>query len=217
MTQLLQIGPGAHVLEVGTGSGYQTAVLAELAAQVSTIEIVEPLAADARAGPGRPRLRQHRVPLGDGAAGWPEQAPFDGIIVTAAAREIPRRAGRSAAARRSPGDPGRPRPAGPGAPAGREGRRRAGPRAAAVLGRVRAADAAHAPSAPERPEAAPLDGGPQGRYILAMTMIQLCRRQARISRPGLDSRSGPARASCPAHMDCRHVNDLPGGVRPTTG
>ena len=89
MTQLLQIGPGAHVLEVGTGSGYQTAVLAELAAKVSTIEIVEPLAADAKQVLADLGYDNIAFRCGDGAAGWPEQAPFDGIIVTAAAREIP--------------------------------------------------------------------------------------------------------------------------------
>jgi protein-L-isoaspartate(D-aspartate) O-methyltransferase len=89
MTQLLQIGPGAHVLEVGTGSGYQTAVLAELAAQVSTIEIVEPLAAGAREILAELGYDNVAFRCGDGAAGWPERAPFDAIIVTAAAREIP--------------------------------------------------------------------------------------------------------------------------------
>jgi protein-L-isoaspartate(D-aspartate) O-methyltransferase len=89
MTQLLRIGPGDHVLEVGTGSGYQTAILAELAAQVSTIEIVAPLAAGAKqilAELGYANIAFH---CGDGAAGWPERAPFDGIMVTAAARDIP--------------------------------------------------------------------------------------------------------------------------------
>jgi protein-L-isoaspartate(D-aspartate) O-methyltransferase len=89
MTQLLQIAPGAHVLEVGTGSGYQTAVLAELAAQVSTIEIVEPLAAGAREILAELGYDNVAFRCGDGAAGWPERAPFDAIIVTAAAREIP--------------------------------------------------------------------------------------------------------------------------------
>jgi protein-L-isoaspartate(D-aspartate) O-methyltransferase len=89
MTQLLQIGPGAHVLEVGTGSGYQTAVLAELAEQVSTIEIVEPLAEGARQILAELGYDNIAFRCGDGAAGWPERAPFDGIIVTAAAREIP--------------------------------------------------------------------------------------------------------------------------------
>jgi protein-L-isoaspartate(D-aspartate) O-methyltransferase len=89
MTQLLQIGPGADVLEVGTGSGYQTAVLAELAEQVSTIEIVEPLAEGARQILAELGYDNIAFRCGDGAAGWPERAPFDGIIVTAAAREIP--------------------------------------------------------------------------------------------------------------------------------
>jgi protein-L-isoaspartate(D-aspartate) O-methyltransferase len=89
MTQLLQIGPDARVLEVGTGSGYQTAVLAELAARVSTIEIVEPLAAGAKKILGELGYDNVAFRCGDGAAGWSEHAPFDGIIVTAAAREIP--------------------------------------------------------------------------------------------------------------------------------
>jgi protein-L-isoaspartate(D-aspartate) O-methyltransferase len=89
MSQLLHIGPGAHVLEVGTGSGYQTAVLAELADQVSTIEIVEPLAASAKEILAELGYDNIAFRCGDGAAGWPEQAPFDGILVTAAAREIP--------------------------------------------------------------------------------------------------------------------------------
>jgi protein-L-isoaspartate(D-aspartate) O-methyltransferase len=89
MTQLLQIGPSAHVLEVGTGSGYQTAVLAELASQVSTIEIVEPLAAGAKQVLADLGYENIAFRCGDGAAGWPEQGPFDGIIVTAAARQIP--------------------------------------------------------------------------------------------------------------------------------
>jgi protein-L-isoaspartate(D-aspartate) O-methyltransferase len=89
MTQLLHIEPGDHVLEIGTGSGYQTAILAELAAQVSTVEIVAPLAAGAKqilAELGYDNIAFRR---GDGTAGWPERAPFDGIIVTAAARDIP--------------------------------------------------------------------------------------------------------------------------------
>jgi protein-L-isoaspartate(D-aspartate) O-methyltransferase len=89
MTQLLQIGPSAHVLEVGTGSGYQTAVLAELASQVSTIEIVEPLAAGAKHVLADLGYENIAFRCGDGTAGWPEQGPFDGIIVTAAARQIP--------------------------------------------------------------------------------------------------------------------------------
>jgi len=89
MTQLLHLEPDARVLEVGTGSGYQAAILAELAAEVCTIEIVAPLAAHARKileGLGYDNIAFR---CGDGAAGWPEQAPFDGIIVTAAAPEVP--------------------------------------------------------------------------------------------------------------------------------
>ena len=89
MTHLLRLQPEARVLEVGTGSGYQTAILAELAKEVVTIEVVEPLAAEAE-----PKLRalgyDHvEFRTGDGAAGCPERAPFDGIMVTAAARTIP--------------------------------------------------------------------------------------------------------------------------------
>ena len=89
MTQLLHIGPAARVLEVGTGSGYQTAVLAELAAEVCTIEIVKPLAAGAKTILAELGYDNIAFRCGDGAAGWPERAPFDGIIVTAAARAIP--------------------------------------------------------------------------------------------------------------------------------
>jgi protein-L-isoaspartate(D-aspartate) O-methyltransferase len=89
MTQLLHLEPGDRVLEIGTGSGYQAAILAELAAQVCTIEIVAPLAERARdllTG-----LGYHNIAFrcGDGGAGWPEQAPFDAIIVTAAAPDVP--------------------------------------------------------------------------------------------------------------------------------
>ncbi len=89
MTQLLHIEPDDHILEVGTGSGYQAAVLAELASQVSTIEVIEPLAEHARNVLGELGYDNIAFRCGDGAAGWPERAPFDGIIVTAAAREIP--------------------------------------------------------------------------------------------------------------------------------
>jgi protein-L-isoaspartate(D-aspartate) O-methyltransferase len=89
MTQLLRLGPEARVLEVGTGSGYQTAILAELAKEVVTIEVVETLAPVAR-----PRLealgyRNVECRVGDGGAGCPERAPFDGIMVTAAGPSIP--------------------------------------------------------------------------------------------------------------------------------
>lgn len=83
MTELLGVGPDSVVLEVGTGSGYQAAVLGEIVRAVYTIEIVEPLAREAEV-----RLRELGytnilVRAGDGYAGWPEAAPFDGIIVTA--------------------------------------------------------------------------------------------------------------------------------------
>lgn len=85
MTEALNLRGGEKVLEVGTGSGYQTAVLAEIAGTVFTVEIVEKLARRARAvldglGYGNVSYR-----VGDGAAGWPEEAPFDAIMVTAAA------------------------------------------------------------------------------------------------------------------------------------
>jgi protein-L-isoaspartate(D-aspartate) O-methyltransferase len=89
MSDLLDLAPGHSVLEVGTGSGYQAAVLAELAGQVCSIETIPALAgraADvlAEQGYGTIALR-----VGDGALGWPERAPFDAIIVTAAARAVP--------------------------------------------------------------------------------------------------------------------------------
>jgi protein-L-isoaspartate(D-aspartate) O-methyltransferase len=85
MTDLAAIAPADRVLEIGTGCGYQAAVLAELAARVFTVEVVPELARQAAArlrdlGYGNIELR-----TGDGALGWPEQAPFDAIIVTAAA------------------------------------------------------------------------------------------------------------------------------------
>lgn len=89
MTDLLALLPGGRVLEVGTGSGYQAAVLAELGVEVYTIEIVEPLGVRARALLERLGYTNVHLRIGDGFAGWPEAAPFDAIIVTAAAPEIP--------------------------------------------------------------------------------------------------------------------------------
>ena len=89
MTELLAPRAGHKVLEVGTGSGYQAAVLAELVAQVYTIEIVPPLAQQARetlAGLGYDNVT---VRTGDGYVGWPEEAPFDRILVTAAPDHVP--------------------------------------------------------------------------------------------------------------------------------
>ncbi len=89
MTEALRLRGGEKVLEVGTGSGYQAAVLAEIAAQVYTIEIVAPLAERARQDLARLGYTNVHVRAGDGYAGWPEAAPFDAIIVTAAAPKIP--------------------------------------------------------------------------------------------------------------------------------
>ena len=90
MTQvLLDGGRLKKVLEVGTGSGYQAAILAEIVKQVYTIEIVEALGRRAQARLQALGYRNIEVRIGDGYAGWPERAPFDGIIVTAAAPAIP--------------------------------------------------------------------------------------------------------------------------------
>ena len=89
MTHLLQVEAGSPVLEVGTGSGYQAAVLAELETRVHTIEIVEPLAEAATRRLARLGYGDVRTRLGDGYYGWPEGAPFDAIIVTAAAAHVP--------------------------------------------------------------------------------------------------------------------------------
>jgi protein-L-isoaspartate(D-aspartate) O-methyltransferase len=89
MTDLLECGRDAKVLEVGTGSGYQAAVLAELVGHVYTIEIVPELGESARRILERLDYRNVTVRVGDGYLGWPEEAPFDGIIVTAAPAEIP--------------------------------------------------------------------------------------------------------------------------------
>lgn len=89
MTEALGLVGGETVLEVGTGSGYQAAVLAEIVAKVYSIEIVEPLARDAAERLARLGYRNVEVRAGDGYQGWPEAAPFDGIMVTAAAPRIP--------------------------------------------------------------------------------------------------------------------------------
>jgi len=90
MTELLQLAPGDRVLEVGTGSGYQAAVLAEITPHVYSIEIIESLAI--RAGKLLDELGYSTVEVktGDGYRGWPEHAPFDAIIVTAAPPSVPR-------------------------------------------------------------------------------------------------------------------------------
>ena len=89
MTDLLRLAPRARALEVGTGSGYQAAVLAELGHQVYTIEIVSDLAEQAATRLSDLGYDAVHVRQGDGYYGWPEAAPFDGIVVTAAAPQIP--------------------------------------------------------------------------------------------------------------------------------
>lgn len=89
MTDLLAPEPGDRILEVGTGSGYQAAVLAELVAEVYTVEIVESLAREARRRLEALGYENVHFRVGDGGAGWPEAAPFDGIVVTAASTRVP--------------------------------------------------------------------------------------------------------------------------------
>jgi len=89
MSDLMEVKPGDRVLEIGTGSGYQAALLAELAGTVYTIEIVEPLAREAAERLKRLGYRNVMTRTGDGYQGWPEHAPFDAIMVTAAPREVP--------------------------------------------------------------------------------------------------------------------------------
>ena len=90
MTEAVSPGPEDVVLEIGTGSGYQAAILAELAAEVYTIEIIESLGL--RAGETLERLGYENVhvKIGDGYEGWPEKAPFDAVIVTCAPEDIPK-------------------------------------------------------------------------------------------------------------------------------
>jgi protein-L-isoaspartate(D-aspartate) O-methyltransferase len=89
MTELARVEPGDVVLEVGTGSGYQAAVLAECGARVFTIEIVDALAKRAARDLARLGYASVTVKSGDGYAGWPAHAPFDAVVVTAAAPRVP--------------------------------------------------------------------------------------------------------------------------------
>ena len=90
MTERLDVKPGEKILEIGTGSGYQAAVLAALGADVYTIEIIPELAEHARRVLAEQGYRKVQVRAGDGYKGWPEPSPFDEIIVTCAPEEIPR-------------------------------------------------------------------------------------------------------------------------------
>lgn len=89
MTEILRLSPGDRVLEVGTGSGYQAAVAAKVAAEVYTVEIVEPLASAAQRRLADLGLSNVFVRHGDGYFGWEEKAPFDAVIVTCAGGHIP--------------------------------------------------------------------------------------------------------------------------------
>ena len=90
MSQALRLEPGERVLEIGTGSGYQAAVLAHMGAQVFSLERLAPLADAARERLSVLGCSKVCVRVGDGNEGWPEAAPFAAVLVTAAAREIPR-------------------------------------------------------------------------------------------------------------------------------
>jgi len=89
MTEQLQLKPNDRVLEIGSGSGYQTAILAKLVSDVYTIEIVEPLAKSAETTLRRLGYKNVHIKVGDGYGGWPEVAPFDAIVVTCAPEKVP--------------------------------------------------------------------------------------------------------------------------------
>jgi protein-L-isoaspartate(D-aspartate) O-methyltransferase len=125
MTDLLELRPSDVVLEIGTGLGYQAAVLAELAGKVYSVEIIDELAQRAIQRLKRQGYTNVEVRVGNGYAGWPKHAPFDKVIVTAASRPDPSFPDQPAQGWRKDGDPGRParRPA---ACRGREGPERQG-------------------------------------------------------------------------------------------
>jgi protein-L-isoaspartate(D-aspartate) O-methyltransferase len=89
MTDLVELKPGAKVLEIGTGSGYQAAVLAEVAKEVYTIEVIPQLARSAKKRLAKLGYDNVKARTGDGYYGWEEHAPYDAIVVTAAAGNIP--------------------------------------------------------------------------------------------------------------------------------
>jgi len=90
MTEALDLRPEARVLEIGTGSGYQAAILAELVKEVCTIELIEKLGKRATKTLDILGYRNIHVKIGDGYKGWPEKAPFDAVIVTCAPEEVPK-------------------------------------------------------------------------------------------------------------------------------
>src|SRR5262245_48008554 len=89
MTEQLRPKPSDRVLEIGSGSGYQAAILAELVSDVYTIEIVEPLAKNADVTMQRVGYKNVHIRVGDGYKGWPDEAPFDAVIVTCAPEKVP--------------------------------------------------------------------------------------------------------------------------------
>lgn len=89
MTELLQVKPGMKILEIGTGSGYQAAVLAQMGATVYTVERIKPLFFAARKRFMDMRLFSIKPKLDDGTLGWPEEAPFDAVMVTAGGPQVP--------------------------------------------------------------------------------------------------------------------------------
>lgn len=90
MTESLMLPPDAKVLEIGTGSGYQTAILAEVAGSVFSIELIEKLQSGARQTLKKLGYTNVSFKIGDGKNGWPEHAPFDGILIAAGARDVPK-------------------------------------------------------------------------------------------------------------------------------
>ena len=89
MTSLARIGPSHRVLEIGTGSGYQTAILAALASHVFSIDVVAGLSSQARTALAAQGIANATLDIRDGHGGWPEQAPYDAIVVTAAPAQVP--------------------------------------------------------------------------------------------------------------------------------
>lgn len=89
MTEALCLKGGERILEIGTGSGYQAAVLAEIAKEVFTIERIEELSIRARKALYKLKYKNIKFRIGDGTLGWPEEAPYDGIVVTAGAPVVP--------------------------------------------------------------------------------------------------------------------------------